>query len=106
MLGFASYRSASAASQALASTPAELMLRASEGLFANREPTQSFAWAKRRDGRAATLLFCPNEPDGWIHRQLATDEPVGRLGYASVKRTERTMILSANEANFRKRRQR
>jgi hypothetical protein len=47
--------------------------------------------------------FWPNEPDGLIHRQVA-DRP-NALGYASAKRTQRTMIFpqtkptSANEAN-------
>jgi hypothetical protein len=97
VIGFASYRSASADSQALASTLAELMLRAIEGP-AKREPAQSSVWAKRRDGRAAALLFWPNEPDGWIHRQLA-DEPVGaaRLRISQTNPTD-------NDA-FRKRTQ-
>jgi hypothetical protein len=48
--------------------------------------------------------FWPNKPDGWIHRHCQTN-PSGRLGYASAKRAQRTMIFpqtnptSANEAN-------
>jgi hypothetical protein len=105
VIGFASYRSASADSQALASTLAELMLRAIEGP-AKREPAQSSVWAKRRDGRAAALLFWPNEPDGWIHRQLA-DEPVGaaRLRISQTNTTnQRTMIFCPNKANYLRKR--
>jgi hypothetical protein len=58
--------------------------------------------AKRARDRAQGVL--PHKPDGWIHRHWQTN-PSGRLGYASAKRAQRTMIFpqtnptSANEAN-------
>ncbi len=56
-------------------------------------------------GDAARAIW-PDEPYGQIHRQLA-DDPTARLGYASAKRTQGTMIFpqtkptSANEANLK-----
>lgn len=73
MIGFASYRSASAASQALASTLAELTLRANPR-------------CERRNATVGQLPSCFGQTNP-TERSIARwqPNPTGRLGYASAK---------------------
>ena len=73
-------------------TLAESTRRASEGPFCQERTRAIF-----HVGKEATV--------GQLPSCFGQTNPTRRLGYASAKRTRRTMMLSANEANFRKRSQ-
>jgi hypothetical protein len=95
-IGFASYRSASAASQALASLlPSRRGGQAKDLL--PRENPRNLPCGRRDDGRAVALLFWPNEPDRRTRRGgSVTHQPNEPNGQRCFPQTNPT---SANEAN-------
>jgi hypothetical protein len=91
MIGFASHRSAPAASRALASTVAELTLRANLP-------------CGRRNAAVGQLPSCFGQTNPTDRSTAVADEPFGRL--ERIRQTNPTdNDISANEASFRKRSQ-
>ena len=104
MIGFGSYRSASTASPALASIVAEVTLHPSKGPFCQGKSRN--LPCGRRNAAVGRLPSCFGQTNPTIDPSPWPTNATGRLGYASAKRTQRTMIFpqtnptSANEANL------